>query len=38
MTVSGNISTDEIAGRIGSGGCELRLMNQNGNIDIFTSR
>jgi hypothetical protein len=38
MTVSGNISTDEITGRIGSGGCELRLMNQNGNIDILKSR
>ncbi len=38
MTVSGNISTDEIAGRIGSGGCEMRLMNQNGNIDILKSR
>ncbi len=34
MTVLGEISGDEVRGRIGAGGCELRLMNQNGSIDI----
>ncbi len=34
MTMSGDIGRDELRGKIGAGGCELRLMNQNGNIDI----
>lgn len=38
MTVSGDISAEQITGKIGSGGCELRLMNQNGGIDILKSR
>jgi hypothetical protein len=38
LTVSGNISTDEINGKLGPGGCELRLVNQNGNIDILKGR
>jgi hypothetical protein len=35
MVVSGMLTTDQISGKIGSGGCELRLMDQNGNIDIL---
>lgn len=38
ITVIGNISTDQITGKIGPGGCELRLVNQNGNIDILKGR
>ena len=34
MTVSGAISADSINGKIAGGGCEMRLTNQNGNIDI----
>lgn len=34
MTMMGDIGGDELRGRIGGGGCELRLMNQNGSIDI----
>jgi hypothetical protein len=34
LTVAGNIGGDELHGKIGAGGCELRLMNQNGSIDI----
>lgn len=34
MTMSGDIGGDQLMGRIGAGGCDLRLMNQNGNIDI----
>jgi len=36
MTLRGSISPNEITGKIGDGGCELRLVNQNGNIDILT--
>jgi hypothetical protein len=28
-------SSDSLTGRIGGGGCDLRLMGQNGNIEIF---
>ena len=34
MTVSGAIAADSINGKITGGGCEMRLTNQNGNIDI----
>ena len=34
MTVSGAIAADSITGKISGGGCEMRLTNQNGNIDI----
>ena len=34
MTVSGAIAGDSINGKINGGGCEMRLTNQNGNIDI----
>jgi hypothetical protein len=34
MTVSGAIAADSISGKISGGGCEMRLTNQNGNIDI----
>lgn len=35
MTVSGQVSPDSFNGKIGGGGCELRLMDQNGSIDIL---
>jgi hypothetical protein len=35
MTVSGEMSPETITGKIGGGGCELRLMGQNGSIDIL---
>lgn len=38
MTVNGTISPDEMNGKIAGGGCELRLVNQNGNIDILKAR
>jgi hypothetical protein len=34
MAVSGALTGDSISGKIGGGGCEMRLTNQNGNIDI----
>ena len=34
LTVLGDIGGDEMKGRIGGGGCEMRLINQNGSIDI----
>lgn len=34
LTVSGEVSNNVLNGRIGSGGCELRLSNRNGNVDI----
>jgi hypothetical protein len=35
VTVTGQIGNDELNGKIGSGGCDLRLTGQNGNIDIL---
>jgi hypothetical protein len=35
LTLNGAIGTDQINGKIGGGGCELRLTNQNGDIDIL---
>jgi len=35
MAVSGQIGGDSLSGRIAGGGCELRLIDQNGNIDIL---
>lgn len=35
MTVSGEISNADLITKIGGGGCELRLMDQNGDIDIL---
>jgi DUF4097 and DUF4098 domain-containing protein YvlB len=34
ITVSGPIGGDSLSGKIGPGGCELKLNNQSGNIDI----
>jgi DUF4097 and DUF4098 domain-containing protein YvlB len=34
MAVSGSLGADAISGKISGGGCEMRLTNQNGNIDI----
>ena len=35
MTVSGEMSHSALTGKIGGGGCDLRLMGQNGSIDIL---
>ena len=35
VTVSGSLGRDQLSGKIRGGGCELRLMDQNGNIDIL---
>jgi hypothetical protein len=35
ISVTGDVSPDALTGKIGGGGCELRLMGQNGNIDIL---
>jgi len=34
MTVSGQMGDQSISGKIGGGGCSLRLVDQNGNIEI----
>ena len=34
MAISGAIAPESVTGRIAGGGCDLRLTNQNGNIDI----
>ena len=34
MAVSGAIAPDTLSGKISGGGCDLRIVNQNGNIDI----
>jgi hypothetical protein len=36
VTVTGDITPDSLTGKIGAGGCELRLNGQNGNIDIIS--
>jgi hypothetical protein len=38
VTTSGVISRDEVRGRIGNGGCELRITDSNGRIDILKRR
>jgi hypothetical protein len=35
VSVSGITSNDELNGTIGGGGCELRLTNSNGAIEIL---
>ena len=35
VAVSGEIGHDSLTGKIGGGGCDLRLMDQNGNIEIL---
>ena len=35
IQVSGELSPQAITGRIGAGGCELRLTGQNGNIELL---
>jgi hypothetical protein len=37
MTVNGAIGADSVNGKISGGGCDMRLTNQNGNIDIVRS-
>jgi hypothetical protein len=38
MTISGNVGGDALNGKISGGGCELRLTDQNGSIDILKGR
>jgi hypothetical protein len=38
MTISGEISNETLNSKIGGGGCELRLMDQNGDIEILKGR
>jgi hypothetical protein len=38
MTVAGEVSPDSLSGKIGGGGCDLRLMGQNGAIDILRTK
>jgi len=38
MTVSGNLGGDVLNGKISGGGCELRLTDQNGSIDILKGK
>ena len=35
LTVTGEVSKQDLTGKIGGGGCELRLMDQNGDIEIL---
>ncbi|HZQ55648.1 MAG TPA: hypothetical protein VFB14_25845 [Bryobacteraceae bacterium] len=37
LSVSGSISTDSLSGTIGSGRCEMRLTDNNGNVEILRS-
>lgn len=36
VTVSGDIGQNRLTGKIGAGGCDLRLLGQNSNIDILS--
>jgi hypothetical protein len=38
MTISGNVGSDTLNGKISGGGCELRLTDQNGSIDILKGK
>ena len=38
LTLSGDISPTILTGKIGGGGCELKLTGQNGNIDILKAK
>jgi hypothetical protein len=38
MTISGNVGGDALNGKISGGGCELRLTDQNGSIDILKGK
>ncbi len=38
ITASGQMSPEGLTGKIGAGGCELRLQDQNGSIDILKGR
>ncbi len=38
ITATGTVGSDSISGQIGSGGCELRLTDSNGNIEILKAR
>lgn len=35
MTVTGEVSSQDLKAKIGGGGCELRLVDQNGDIEIL---
>jgi len=36
--MQGQISPENMTGKIGRGGCELRLINDNGGIDISAAQ
>lgn len=38
ITISGDFAPGTLTGKLSGGGCELRLMGQNGNIDILRSK
>jgi hypothetical protein len=38
ITMQGQLSTENMNGKIGRGGCELRLINDNGGIDISVAQ
>jgi len=38
MTVTGEVSNQDVQGKIRGGGCEMRLMDQNGDIEIVKGR
>ena len=38
MTISGDVGGDALTGKISGGGCELRLTDQNGGIDILKGK
>jgi hypothetical protein len=35
MTVTGEVSSQDLKAKIRGGGCELRLVDQNGDIEIL---
>jgi hypothetical protein len=37
LSVSGSISSDSLSGTIGPGRCEMRLTDNNGNVEILRS-
>jgi hypothetical protein len=38
LTISGSVGGDVLTGKIAGGGCELKLTDQNGSIDILKGR
>jgi hypothetical protein len=38
VTVNGEIFKETMSGKVAGGGCEMRLMDQNGDIEILKGR